>query len=465
MLPSQNARDGDEDLNVIGNSVTFRSNSIVVQRLAIDALKPSSAPVRRHPKKQLAKIRKSLKAFSQVTPILVSPELEIIDLELVWRAMKLNGATHVDVIVVEGKSPEEIKALRLMLNRSAMDAVWDDEILRKALQDLIDLDFDLSLTGFDAPEIDYRIKLDWPQANVEENSADIPLAEATAISTPGVIWALGDHRAGCGSATDINFVSRVLNGRMANVCFVDPPYNVKINGFISGKGRHRHREFLQGAGEMSDDEFFDLISDSLNVLKQFSTSTALIYACIDWRHVMTMTVAGHACDMPLYTICVWTKTNGGMGGIYRNAHELVCVFRAGADSPVNNVELGRHGRNRTNVWSYAGMSSFGRERDALLGSHPTVKPVAMIADALRDVTKRGDVVLDTFLGSGSTLIAAQETGRVCCGVELDPLYVDVVVRRWQSATGRDAVLVGTGERFNDITQRLLAPPSEASHGA
>jgi hypothetical protein len=180
---------------------------------------------------------------------------------------------------------------------------------------------------------------------------------------------------------------------------------------------------------------------------------------------MEMTVAGRACDMPLYTICVWTKTNGGMGGIYRNAHEFVCVFRAGADQPLDNVGLGRHGRNRTTVWSYPGMSSFGKERDQLLGSHPTVKPVAMIADVLRDVTKRGQVVLDTFLGSGSTLMAAQETGRICCGVELDPLYVDVTVRRLQNATGRDAVLVETGERFNDVAQRLLAAPSEPNYGA
>jgi hypothetical protein len=178
-----------------------------------------------------------------------------------------------------------------------------------------------------------------------------------------------------------------------------------------------------------------------------------------------MTVAGWACDMPLYTICVWIKTNGGMGGIYRNAHELVCVFRAGTETPLDNVKLGRHGRNRTNVWSYPGMSSFGKERAELLGSHPTVKPVTMIADVLRDVTKRSDVVLDTFLGSGSTLMAAHETGRICCGVELDPLYVDVAIRRWQNAMGRDAVLTETGEPFNDVAQRLLAAPSEPNDGA
>ena len=180
---------------------------------------------------------------------------------------------------------------------------------------------------------------------------------------------------------------------------------------------------------------------------------------------MEMTVAGRACGMPLYQIVTWVKSNAGMGGIYRNQSEFICVFRAGEDAPLDNVELGRRGRNRTNVWNYPGMSSFGKERDGLLGLHPTVKPVAMIADALRDVTKRGDVVLDTFSGSGSTLMAAEETGRICCSVELDPLYVDVAIRRWQNATGKDAVLLETGEPFNALAQWRLAAPSEATHGA
>lgn len=399
-----------------------------------------------------------------MTPVVVGPNLEIIDHELVWQALKEIGATHVTVIIVADKSPSELKALRLALNRTALDAKWDEQNLRDVLEHLVALNFDLDLTGFDAPEIDYYLNLDGPRTGVEENGSDIPPIGSEAITAPGMMWQLRDHRIGCGSATDQAFVARLLDGRTANVCFIDAPYNIKVNGFISGKGRHRHREFVQGAGELSTEEYFALLRDSLLVLKRSCCPTALIYSCIDWRHVMEMTVAGHACDMPLYNICVWTKTNGGMGGIYRNAHELVCVFMAGTETPRDNVELGRHGRNRTNVWSYPGMSSFGKERDALLGSHPTVKPVAMIADALRDVTKRGDRVLDTFLGSGSTLMAAQETGRVCCGVDLDPLYVDVAIRRWQNATGREAVMVGTGELFSSVGQRLLASPLDTTDG-
>lgn len=441
------------------------SNSLAVRRVPIDSIFPSPNPLRRHPVKQRKKLRKSLEAFGQVTPILIEPNGQIIDHELVWEVLTDIGSTAVDVIVVADKSPTELKALRLALNRTALDATWDQQNLREVLEHLVDLEFELELTGFDVPEIDHYLNLDVPRAGVEENGSDIPPIGSVAITTPGMIWKLGDHVAGCGSATDAAFVARLLDGRTADVCFVDPPYNIKVDGFITGKGRHHHREFVQGAGEMSTDDYFALLRDSFSVLKRSCSPAALIYACIDWRHVMEMTVAGRACDMPLYTICVWTKTNGGMGGIYRNAHELVCVFRAGAETPRDNVELGRHGRNRTNVWSYPGMSSFGKERDALLGSHPTVKPVAMIADALRDVTKRGDVVLDTFLGSGSTLMAAQETGRVCYGVELDPLYVDVAIRRWQNATGREAVLARTGEPFSGVAQRLLASPQDAINGS
>jgi hypothetical protein len=437
------------------------SNSLAVQRVPIDSLNSLEPPVRRHPEKQVAKLRKSVQIFGQVVPILVTPEYQIVDHELVWRAMKENGATHVDVIVVADKSPAEIKALRLMLNRSAIDAVWDDENLRRVLEELTEFSFDLELTGFDPAEIDCHLNLDLPEANVEENASDIPPVETKAVSTRAMIWAAGPHRVGCGDATDLGFVKHVLGSHLAHVSFIDPPYNIPVHGFISGKGRNKHREFVAGAGELTSEEFFAFLQTSLNVLKTCSAPAALVYACIDWRHVMEMTVAGRACEMPLYQIITWVKSNAGMGGVYRNASEFITVFRVGKETPLDNVELGRRGRNRTNVWNYPSMSAFGKQRDSLLALHPTVKPVAMIADALRDVTRRGEVVLDTFLGSGTSLIAAQETGRVCCGVELDPLYVDVAIRRWQNITGREATNLETGETFNRSAQRLLESPSGA----
>jgi DNA modification methylase len=439
-------------------------NSRVIQRVAINTLRLPALLISRHPKKQIEKAQKLLAAHDQIPLVYAGPDGEILFGEEIWLALNANGATEVDAVIVNDKSSDELKMIRLALHRIPQDSKWDDENVRLVLEELVRVDFDLDLTGFDAPEIDNYLNLDLPKANVEETGTDIPPVDTNPVSTPGSIWELGKHRIGCGSATDLAFARRVLNGQTAAACFTDPPYNIKVAGFISGKGRQRHREFVQGAGELSDDKYFGLLRSSLSVLKASCSSAALIYVCIDWRHVMEMTVAGRASGMPLYQIVTWVKSNAGMGGIYRNQSEFICVFRAGEDTPLDNVELGRRGRNRTNVWNYPGMSSFGKERDNLLGLHPTVKPVAMIADALRDVTKRGDVVLDTFSGSGSTLMAAEETGRICCSVELDPLYVDVAIRRWQNVTGKDAVLLETGESFNALAQRCLAAPSEATHG-
>jgi DNA modification methylase len=434
------------------------SNSLSIESIEIASLRPVSRSVRRHTRGQLLKIQKSLNHFGHVRPMLVTPDLEIIDGHLVCEALKANGATTVRAIVVRGLSPTEIRALRMMLHRSAEDAVWDLDAVRIELQAILDAGLDLEFTGFETPELDQILQADIPRANVGEDGGDIPRAGASAISRPGDIWQCGRHRIGCGNARDQGFVARLREGFLANVCFVDPPYNIPIVGFVSGKGRHRHREFTQGSGEMSSDDFFALLRDALEVLRTASAANALIYACIDWRHVVELVVAGRVCGMSLHNLCVWVKNNPGMGGTYRNQHELVAVFRAGAGQPVNNVELGKYGRNRSNVWSYPGMASFGAGRDELLASHPTVKPVALISDVLRDVTKRGDVVLDTFLGSGSTLMAAQETGRICFGVELDPLYVDTAIRRWQRATGLDAVHAEGGQTFEQSASHVLALP-------
>jgi DNA modification methylase len=444
--------------------VLSKSNQMVVQRVPIDSVRPMEPSVRTHSKKQDRGALRSFENYGQLLPLPTSETGEILDLQMMWTAMKAAGATHVDVVVIKHKTPAELKAIRLMLNRLAQDASWNDEGLRKVFQELLTVDFDLDLTGFSPPEIDFRLSADLPGGNVEENGSDIPPLGKNAVTARGMIWQLGRNRVGCGDATDAPFVATVLDGAKASAAFTDPPWNIPVDGFISGKGKHRHREFVQGVGELSEDEFFAFLCRLLSVLQASCKPSALVYCCIDWRSITALNVAARHCGMALYNIAVWTKTNGGMGGIYRNAHEMIPIYAAGNEPPLNNVELGRHGRNRTNVWSYPGMNSFGRDRDALLGSHPTAKPVVLVADALRDVTKRGDVVIDTFLGSGTTLMAAQETGRICCGTELDPLYVDLIVRRWQTATGQDAVNADTGETFSAVSQKLLPGPAGSANG-
>ena len=435
-------------------------NSPDWQTAAIDAIKPYPGHARTHNKRQKQKLQKLIRHYGQVAPIIVDGNSVIIDGHAVWETMKCLGHDEIAVVVVANRTDSEIKALRLALNRIASDAAWDNELLRAEFEQFVSIGFDLDLTAFDAVEIDTLLEVDVPKLNVAEDAEEIPAPQQLAISAVGDVWLCGRHRIGCGDACSQSLVDRVLEGKSANACFVDPPYNVPIAGFVSGKGQVQHREFVEGAGELNSEQFSRLLKQSLSVLKQSSCPSALIYACVDWRHLYELFDAGRENGLDLINLCVWAKTNAGMGSLYRSEHELICVFKAGAAKHLNNVELGRHGRNRSNLWTYRGMNSFGAGRDELLSTHPTVKPVLLIADAIRDVTKRGDVVLDTFLGSGSTIMAAEETGRVGVGIDLDPLYVDVAVRRWQSQTRRDAVHAETGELFDDRAKRLASSERE-----
>ncbi len=438
-----------------GRVRTVLKNSTEWQWISTKAVKPYARHARNHNKRSIEKIKKIIAHYGQLVPIIVDPNNVIIDGHAVWQSMSELGSDTIAVVVVNGRSDPEVKALRLALNRIPSDAAWDNERVREELQELVNLSFDLELTGFDAIEIDHLLEVDLPKLNLADDGEQISKPKGPAITAFADIWICGRHRIGCGDAQDQSLVERIAVQEQARMCFIDPPYNLPIAGFVSGKGHIKHREFLRGAGELSPDQFITLLTKSLAVLRQVTADGALIYACMDWRHIYELLDAGRHCNLELFNLCVWAKTNAGMGSLYRSQHELICVFKTGSASHTNNVELGRHGRSRTNLWTYRGMNVFGADRKELLASHPTVKPVLMIADAMRDVTKRGDAVLDTFLGSGSTLMAAEEIGRVCFGVELDPLYVDVAVRRWQQKTGRDAVHLDTGELFDDRSARFL----------
>jgi DNA modification methylase len=210
------------------------------------------------------------------------------------------------------------------------------------------------------------------------------------------------------------------------------------------------------SGEMTDGEFRAFLKAFIAHAMTTLHDGGIAMVCMDWRHVEDLIGAGKGCGLELINLCVWNKTNGGMGSLYRSKHELVCVFRKPGAPHINNVELGRHGRNRTNVWDYAGVNSFGKGRAADLVDHPTVKPTALVADAIMDVTHRGDVVLDSFGGSGSTLLAAEKTGRKARLIELDPAYVDVAIRRWQEMTGKAAIHAASGEAFEERAEAELA---------
>jgi len=410
------------------------------------ALLHRSRNPRTHTPKQIRQIANSIKEFGFTNPVLIDAEFRIVAGHGRVAAAKLLGLTSIPTICLPDLPPEKLRAYVIADNRLAELAGWDAAILKTEFDGLLlaDPDFDLSVTGFEMAEIDGLLQEVKP-SSLEDH---LPGVEADAITQPGDLWLLGHHRLLCADATKEDSYSRLLQGRQAQVVFTDPPYNVPIAGHVGGLGKVQHAEFAMASGEMTSAQFTSFLSTVLNLLAINSVNGAIHFICMDWRHLPELLAAGRAYT-ELKNICVWNKTNGGMGSLYRSKHELVLVYKSGTAPHVNNVELGRHGRYRTNVWDYAGANALGGERDAELAMHPTVKPVGLVADALLDCSKRGGIVLDAFTGSGSTLIAAQRTGRRCYGLELEPKYVDTIIRRFEAYTGLQARHAERGRSFDE----------------
>lgn len=399
-------------------------------------LKPDPRNARTHPKRQIDQLQASMREFGFTNPILADPEGGIIAGHGRLIAARALGMTEVPVIELSGLTDAQKRALRLADNKIALNAGWDLEILQLELAELsaIDVDIDPTLTGFSTGEID--VIVDGPDDPEDEV---IPAVPVTPRARPGDIWVLGEHRIGCGDSRDPAFFERVVGkGAQIDAAFLDPPYNVRISGHANAKGRHR--EFAMASGEMGDDEFRAFLEATLGAAAQVSREGAVHFVCMDWRHMDDVAAVGSKVYGARLNLCVWNKSNAGMGSLYRSKHELVFVYRVGDASHLNMVELGKHGRNRTNVWDYASVNSMKGSRREDLALHPTVKPTGLVADALRDVTRHGDLVLDTFLGSGTTLIAAERIGRRFRGIDIDPAYVDVAIERWSALTGREPEL-------------------------
>ena len=437
---------------------TMLIRDLHVETMPVASLKPCARNPRTHSKKQIRQIADSIERFGFNNPVLIDRAGGIVAGHGRVEAAKLLGLENVPTIRLEDLTEAEVRAYVIADNRLAELAGWDRELLAIELQGLIelDLDFDVTITGFETPEIDILIgELD---ADEEDDPADeVPeLGDGPPVTRPGDIWCIGKHRLICGDATDPDTYARLLDGAEAQMVFADPPYNVPIDGHVSGLGKVKHREFAMATGEMSEDEFTAFLATVFRNQAGHSADGAIHFICMDWRHLGEVLAAGKSAYSELKNLCVWAKTNGGMGSLYRSQHELVFVFKAGTAPHINNVELGKHGRYRTNVWSYAGINSFGKDRDAELALHPTVKPVKMVADAILDCSKRSGIVLDAFAGSGTTLIAAEKTGRRGYGIELDPRYCDVIVRRMAGAFKVEAVHAATGKPFAEIERERAA---------
>lgn len=436
-----------------------------IEHLTLDQIKPSDNNPRSHSKKQIKQIAASIERFGFNGVIVINKSGMIIAGHGRLEAARLIGMKTVPCVRVTHLKPAEEMAYRIADNQIALSGRWIREELAVQLAELEvtlpELDLDISITGFDVGELDalFADHKD-PVADPED---EVTFAESTAhaVTRPGDIWTMGQHRLICGDARDDDVVAALMDGKVADQVLTDPPFNVAVNGHVGGRGRRKHAEFANASGEMSDSEYRRFLVESVDRMIMAAREGALIYIFIDWRHVEVVCDVGRSLDLSLVNICVWSKTTPGQGTFYRSAHELIVVFQKPGGDLQNNIALGKYGRSRTNVWTFAAPNKFKAADDPLAG-HPTPKPVAMIAEAIKDASKRGGIVLDSFLGSGTTVLAAEKVGRKGYGVECDPTYCDLSITRWQSFTGRDAILAETGQTFGEVEAERSKPPLQSS---
>lgn len=436
--------------------------ALAIELRATSALTPLSRKLRIHKKSDIASLAAAIRHFGFLVPVLINAEDKIISGQGRVEAARLLGMADVPCICVSHLNDDALRVFAIAENQLGQLAGWDPETLKIELQELsnIDLGFSLELTGFTPAKIDSIIL--GGNSGREEGDA-IPELTDEVVSRLGDLWLMGDHRLLCGDATDPGSFATLLDGEKVRVVVTDPPYNVEVAGHITSGGKHG--EFVMASGEMSDDEFISFLIKVMQRAAENLVDGGLLYFCMDWRHMTHTMAAAERAAMELLNLIVWDKTAGGMGSFYRSRHELIFLFRKAGAPHLNRVELGKHGRNRANVWTYEGVNGFGSGKAKAREMHPTVKPLALIRDAILDSTAKGDAVLDLFSGSGTTLIAAEQARRRGFATELEPRYIDVGVVRWQEFTGQEARLASTGQTFRQVRAERLEPPVVANADA
>src|SRR5258708_4423343 len=408
------------------------SSQVALEHLAPSALQSDPNNARIHSQRQLKHLAQSIRAFGFIVPVLIGIDNRVLAGHARLFAAQQLGIKRVPAIRIEHLTPQQARAFQIADNRLAEHASWNDSLLAEQLKALaaVDLDF-----------------------NIE--------AIVTLVMKPvwavGDIWDLGVHSIACGNSLEGAIYAPLMGKDRAAMVFTDPPYNVPIDGFVSGKGKIRHREFAMAAGKMSRKEFREFLGTAFGHVVCYVQDGSLVYICMDWRHLAELLAAVELHFSELKNICVWVKDRAGMGSLYRSQHELIIVAKKGKGRHRNNIELGRNGRHRSNTWNYPSIVSERRgEEGDLLALHPTVKPIRLVADAILDASARGDIVLDPFLGIATTLMACQRVGRVCRGAEIDALYVDAAIRRWQRDTGEAAIHRASGKTFDALSVRRRA---------
>lgn len=441
------------------NSVYSDQLPLEVEYLPPDQVRPYPQNARRHSGKQVGEIAGSIARNGFTNPVLIDADRVIIAGHGRYAAALELSLPQIPCIRLTRLSPQQVRAYRLADNKLAEKAEWDEDILRIEFEAMRIEGIELETTGFDMVEID--ILFEEEKGEQSDPLEDLAPPEGPSVTRSGDLWLLGEHRLLCDDATDPASYDRLMDGEEAQMVFTDPPYNVPIKGHVSGLGKVRHREFAMASGEMSQAQFTAFLGTIFANLGRHTVDGAIHYVFMDWRHMSEILAAGDAEFSELKNLVVWAKDNGGMGAFYRSRHELCFIFKSGTAPHRNNFGLGAGGRYRTNVWQYRGVNTFHANLMDELALHPTVKPSSMVADAILDVSARGEIVLDPFSGSGTTMIAAQRTARRARMMEIDPVYCDRSIRRWQAYAHDDAVHAETGLTFSEMTmQRQMEDQKE-----
>lgn len=437
--------------------MTDKIDDYAVITVPIEALKPFKNHARKHDPQKAKSLARAIRQMDLVDPIIIDENHVILSGHLRVQVFKQLQRSTIPAIQVTHLGPQEKRAFVIAANRFPERGNWDRELLTLEVSEILELapELEIEVTGFEVPEVDLML-IDDQADGLDACDRDIPEPSPNPVSKPGDLWLLGDHRVFCGSCLEPTSWAILMGNERARLCITDPPYNVPIKGHVSSKG---HSEFAMASGEMTSDAFIEFLDQGLGLAAQYSCDGALHFIAMDHRHIRELMAAADPHYSRQLNLIVWNKTNAGMGSFYRSRHELFFLYKVGTNEHVNHVQLGRYGRNRSNIWTYPGSNAFGSARDDDLTDHPTVKPTLMLMDAIRDASDRGDIVLDGFAGSGSLVLAAEKTGRQARVIELDPGYVDVIIKRWTRLTGGTPRLVSSR-----ACPALPPPPAESQIG-
>jgi DNA modification methylase len=452
---------GDDGLAArIGDDLQAAIRPQAIEEVPIETLKTNPRNARKHSQKQIEQIAASFRRFGFNGVIVVDEHNNVLAGHARLAAAKLRGMPTVPCIRVHHLDETAKRAYALADNRLPELSSWDDEVLKRELAELeaLDTDFDIDDIGFDTVDLDRLLgpEPDPRGPRIDENGVSldpddrIPLLDQRhpAVSRLGDVWSLAQHQVLCGNALDQDDYLRLLGDERVTQVIADGPYNVRISGNVSSK--KGFREFQMASGEMSRENFTTFLARWLALAVRFAVNGTILYVFMDWRHMEEVLAAVRSVGLIVKNLCVWAKPHAGMGSFYRSQHELVFVLKWGDDPHINNFGLGGRGRNRTNLWRYPSVNGPRRGVSDPDGGHPTPKSVSCLIDAIKDCSRRGDIILDPFGGSGTTLIAAERVGRRARLIEIDPHYVDLIIRRWQVVTGGAARLAGDDRTFDEV---------------